>query len=53
MNRRTAMMLTMLLGGLAPLDLWAQTKGKRTSGSRSGTGRVARTRRQGRCRRPG
>jgi hypothetical protein len=39
MNRRTAMMLTMLLGGLAPLDLWAQTKGKRASGGRSGTGK--------------
>ena len=39
MNRRTAMMLTMLLGGLAPLDLWAQTKGKRAPGSRSGTGK--------------
>jgi hypothetical protein len=36
MNRRTAMMLTMLLGGLAPPDLWAQTRGKRASSSRSG-----------------
>lgn len=37
MNRRTAMMLTTLLGGLAPLDLWAQqTRAKRTSSSRSG-----------------
>src|SRR4051794_35430110 len=40
MNRRTAMMLTMLLGGLAPPVLWAQTKGKRTAGSKSGSGRA-------------
>jgi hypothetical protein len=33
MNRRTAMMLSMLLGGLAPLELWAQTRPRRTSSS--------------------
>ena len=34
MNRRTAMMLTMLLGGLVPRGLWAQeTRSRRTSDS--------------------
>ncbi len=36
MNRRTAMMLSMLLGGVAPLELWAQTRPRRTSASGRG-----------------
>jgi hypothetical protein len=33
MNRRTAMLLTMLLGGLTPLELLAQTRPRRASSS--------------------
>jgi hypothetical protein len=43
MNRRTAMMLTILLGGLLPQCLWAQeTRSRRTSASRSDRTRALR-----------
>ena len=34
MNRRTALMLSMLLGGLIPRGLWAQTAGRKSSKTR-------------------
>ena len=34
MNRRTALMLSMFLGGLIPRGLWAQTAGRKSSKSR-------------------
>src|SRR5262245_60219242 len=41
MNRRSAMLLTMLLGGLVPRSLWAQEpRTRRTSGSQSGRGKA-------------
>jgi hypothetical protein len=43
MNRRTAVMLTMLLGVLLPRGLWAQeTRSRRTSGSQSSQGKSLR-----------
>ena len=43
MNRRTAVMLTMLLGVLLPRGLWAQdTRSRRTSGSQSSQGKTLR-----------
>jgi|GEM_PF-1061636 len=43
MNRRTAMMLTMLLGGLVPRGLWAQEpRSRRTSDSSSTRGKALR-----------
>jgi hypothetical protein len=43
MNRRTAMMLTMLLGGLVPRGLWAQeSRSRRTSGSQIDRGKTLR-----------
>ena len=43
MNRRTAVMLTMLLGVLLPPALWAQATGsRRTSGSQSSQGKTLR-----------
>jgi hypothetical protein len=43
MNRRTAVMLTMLLGVLLPSGLWAQeTRSRRTSGSQSSQGKTLR-----------
>ena len=43
MNRRTAVMLTMLLGVLLPPGLWAQeTRSRRTSGSQSSQGKTLR-----------
>jgi len=37
MNRRTALMLSMLLGGLVPRTLWAQSGGRRSSKTRDKT----------------
>ena len=37
MNRRTALMLSMLLGGLVPRSLWAQSGGRRSSKTRDKT----------------
>ncbi len=43
MNRRTAMMLTMLLGVLLPREVWAQeARSRRTSGSSSSQGKTLR-----------
>ena len=43
MNRRTAMMLTMLLGVPLPRALWAQdARSRRTSGSQSSQGKTLR-----------
>jgi hypothetical protein len=43
MNRRTAMLLTMLLGGLVPRGLWAQeTRSRRATDSQSNRGRSLR-----------
>jgi len=37
MNRRTALMLSMLLGGLVPRSLWAQSGGRKSSKTRDKT----------------
>src|SRR5271157_2390019 len=43
MNRRTAVMLTMLLGVLLPSGLWAQeTRSRRNSGSQPSQGKTLR-----------
>ena len=37
MNRRTALMVSMFLGGLVPQSLWAQTRGRKPSKTRDKT----------------
>ena len=52
MNRRTALMLSMFLGGLIPRGLWAQTAAPQVAeNARQGTTAGVSQRRPRRCRR--